>query len=224
MIDLAVWNLSVPVGAPALTVNTPVLVQGFKNEYFHADSNTLFFWAPVTGSTTKSAKYPRSELRETSADGKENNWLFPTADNFLRATLTVGQVPSTGKIVIGQIHVEGSNEPLLKLEYQYKEKLGTGNLVIKVRPTPDQTEPTVINVASGVPLNQKFNYTIHLSPGGNLSVSAANLNWQQKIGSGWKNKPMYFKAGVYTQDNTGYATEGGKATFYKLAIQHTKKA
>lgn len=224
MIDLAVWNLTVPVGSPSVTIDTPTLVKGFTNEYFHADSNTLLFWAPVTGSTTKSAKYPRSELRETTADGKENNWLYSSADNYLRANLTVNQVPSTGKIVIGQIHVEGSNEPLLKVEYQYKEKLGTGNIVAKVRPTPGQTEPTVITVATGVPMNQKFAYTIRLTPGGTLYVAAANFSWQQKIDSAWKTKPMYFKAGVYTQDNTGYATEGGKVTFYKLDVQHTKKA
>ena len=48
MIDLATWNLSVPVGNPPYTVETAKLVDGFKDQYFHSDTGTLFFWTPVT--------------------------------------------------------------------------------------------------------------------------------------------------------------------------------
>lgn len=222
MIDLSTWNLSIPVGSVATTIDTPVLVKGFKDEYFHADTGTLFFWAPVTGSKTASAKYARSELRETNTDGSVRNWKYADANNTLKATMMVTQVPSTGKVVIGQIHVYGSNEPLLKVEYQYKEKLGTGNIVAKIRMTPDQDDPTVVTVATGVPMNKSLNYIIQLTNAGTLNVTAYNKTWTTKIGSGWSSAQMYFKAGVYVQDNTGYATEGGSTTFTKLAIAHTK--
>ncbi|MCD5972371.1 polysaccharide lyase family 7 protein [Pseudomonas quasicaspiana] len=222
MIDLATWNLSIPVGTPSVIIDTPKLVQGYQDGYFRS-GNTLFFWAPVTGSKTENAKFPRTELRETTADGKVYNWTYSQADNFLRAALTVNQVPSTGKIVIGQIHAFQSTEPLLKVEYQYKEKLKTGNIVAKFRRSPD-AEIEVINIASGVPLNVRFSYSIHLTPAGNLTVNAADFAWGAKLDATWKDKLLYFKAGVYTQDNTGYATEGGAATFYKLIINHDKKA
>jgi hypothetical protein len=222
MIDLSTWNLSIPVGSVATTIDTPTLVKGFKDEYFHADTGTLFFWAPVTGSKTASAKYARSELRETNPDGSVRNWLYTDADNQLQATMMVTQVPSSGKVVIGQIHVNGSNEPLLKVEYQYKEKTKLGNIVAKLRPTPGQEDPTVITIATGVPMNKNMNYVIHLTKAGVLSVTAANVVWTTNIDSGWKTKPLYFKAGVYVQDNTGYATEGGSTTFSKLQIVHTK--
>lgn len=222
MIDLTTWNLSVPVGTVATTIDTPVLASGFKNEFFHADTGTLFFWAPVTGSKTANAKYARSELRETNADGSVRNWLYTAATNQLKATMMVNQVPSTGKVVIGQIHVNGSTEPLIKVEYQYKEKTKTGNIVAKVRMSPGQADPDVIIVASGVPLNKNFNYVIQLSKTGVLNVTAYNTSWTTTIDSAWSTKPMYFKAGVYTQDNTGYATEGGATTFSKLAIVHSK--
>ena len=222
MIDLATWNLSVPVGTPALTIATPRLVQGYQDGYFHS-GDTLFFWAPVTGSKTDNAIYPRTELRETNADGSVHNWLFPQADNFLKAALQVSQVPSTGKIVIGQIHCYQSTEPLVKLEYQYKEKTATGNIVAKYRPTPT-SEPLVIEIATGVPLNQRFTYTIHLTAIGNLTINAADFTWSTTLDPSWSSKQLYFKAGVYTQDNTGYPTEGGAATFYKLTISHDKKA
>jgi hypothetical protein len=220
MIDLSTWNLSIPVGSPAVTIETPTLVKGYKDKYFHADTNTLFFWAPVTGSTTKSAKYPRSELRETKADGSLRNWKYPAADNYLRASLTVNQVPSTGKVVIGQIHQYDSNEPLIKVEYQYKTSSKTGNIVAKLRPSPSQDEPTVIQIATGVKLNSKFDYIIHLDKSGTLTVNAASYQWSTKLSSGWKTKDLYFKAGAYVQDNAGNTTEGGQVTFTNLAISH----
>lgn len=220
MIDLSTWNLSIPEGTPIVTIATPALVGGFQDAYFRASNGTLFFWAPVTGTRSANAIYPRSELRETYADGALHNWRYGAADNTLSASLKVGQVPSSGKLVIGQIHVQNSNEPLLKVEYQYKEKTATGNIVAKVRFSPDQAESTVVTVASGVKLNARFNYTIHLSKTGVLDVSAAGFTYTSKIGQQWAAAPLYYKAGAYVQDNTGYASEGGMVTFYALAIAH----
>jgi hypothetical protein len=222
MIDLAIWNLSVPVGIPAATIDTPKLVSGYKDGYFRS-GDTLFFWAPVTGSRTDNAIYPRTELRETFPNGAVHNWTYGQADNFLRAALTVDQVPSSGKIVIGQIHCYGSTEPLIKLEYQFKEKTQTGNIVAKFRLTPT-SEPAVIQIATGVLLKERFTYTIHLTPTGSLTVNAHDMQWSAKLDPSWSTRQLYFKAGVYTQDNTGYATEGGAATFYKLTVSHDKKA
>lgn len=221
MIALDTWNLSIPVGSPAVTIDTPALASGYTDGFFKS-GDTLFFWAPVTGTTTKSAKYPRTELRETKADGSLNNWKYSDADNLLRAAVAVNQVPSTGKIVIGQIHCNGSTEPMLKLEYQWMDAKRMGNIVAKYRATPT-SEPAVIIVAQKVPMNQRFTYTIHLTPTGSLTVNAASFQWGAKVDKSWASAALYFKAGVYTQDNTGYATEGGAATFYKLAIEHNPK-
>lgn len=117
MIDLSTWNLSIPVGSPPTTIDTPKLLSGFNDQYFQAEGSDVQFWTPVTGTRTENAIYPRSELRETYADGRLRNWTYPEADNFLRATLAVNQVPSSGKIVIGQIHAYDSQKPLIKLEY-----------------------------------------------------------------------------------------------------------
>jgi hypothetical protein len=220
MIDLSTWNLSIPEGTPAVTIATQALVGGFKDAYFRASNGTLFFWAPVTGTRSANATYPRTELRETYANGALRNWQYGAADNTLSASLTVGQVPSTGKVVIGQIHVQNSNEPLLKVEYQYKEKTANGNIVAKVRFSPDQTESTVITIASGVKLSTRFNYVIHLSKTGVLDVTAAGFSYTTRISTQWAPAPLYYKAGAYVQDNTGYTSEGGMVTFYALAIAH----
>lgn len=220
MIDLATWNLSIPEGSPPATIETPRLAQGFNDQYFNSATGTLSFWAPVTGSRTANAIYPRSELRETYSDGTVRNWQYSAADNTLRASVAVNQVPSTGKIVIGQIHNKNSNDPMVKLEYQYKTSSSTGNIVAKVRMRPDDETGQVITIATGVPLNQNFSYMIHLSPKGALGISAAGNNWRTTVDPSWKTQPLYFKAGAYVQDNTGYPTEGGKVTFRMLEIHH----
>jgi hypothetical protein len=224
MIDLATWNLSIPVGVPATTIQTPVLVGGYQDYYFKADNGSIFFWAPVNGTTTDSASYPRSELRETFADSKLRNWTYPSADNFLRAAVAVNQAPSTGKVVIGQIHAYGSSKPMVKLEFQYKTKTATANIVAKVRTTPLDEEGQVITVLSGVKLNQRFTYTLHLTPKGSLVINVNSAQWSTVMDPSWAPKPLYFKAGVYTQDNEGNETEAGAATFYVLKIDHTAVA
>ncbi|NMX90067.1 MULTISPECIES: polysaccharide lyase family 7 protein [unclassified Pseudomonas] len=220
MIDLSTWNLSIPVGTPPATIDTPKLLSGFKGKYFQAEGSSVQFWSPVTGTRTENAIYPRSELRETYADGRLRNWTYPEADNYLRATLAINQVPSSGKIVIGQIHAYDSQKPLVKVEYQYKEKTQTGSIVAKVRMRPDDSKGRVIIVAENVPLQRNFTYVIHLNKAGLLSIEAANGQWNERLGAAWGKKPLYFKAGVYVQDNSGDSKEGGKVTFAKLDIDH----
>ena len=57
MIDLATWQLSIPVGSPPKTIETSQLVKGYDGKYFESTSKSIFFWAPVTGSKTENAKY-----------------------------------------------------------------------------------------------------------------------------------------------------------------------
>jgi len=220
MIDLSTWNLSIPVGSPPATIETPRLMSGFNDQYFQAEGSNVQFWTPVTGTRTENAIYPRSELRETYADGRLRNWTYPDADNFLRATLAVNQVPSSGNRDRADSRLCDSQKPLIKLEYQFKEKTQTGNIVAKVRMRPDEDEGRVITVASNVPLEKTFTYVINLNKAGLLSVYAADGEWNERIGAAWGAKPLYFKAGAYVQDNSGDSKEGARVTFAKLDIDH----
>jgi hypothetical protein len=225
MIDLNTWNLTIPVGEPATTITTPLLASGYQDDYFQNINGVLFFWAPVDGTTTKNAKYPRSELRETYADGKLRNWKYQDASyNNLRATLSVSQVPSTGKIVIGQIHnVEGTDPPI-KLQYEYSTSAKTGSIAAIYRLKPGITTSKAI-VLRNVPLDAAFSYTITLTKGGTLAVYAKTpttetVKWSVKLDSSWSAQTMYFKAGNYVQDNTGDNTEAGRVSFTKLLVEH----
>jgi hypothetical protein len=62
-----------------------------------------------------------------------------------------------------------------------------------------------------------------LTKGGRLSIAAADYGWNTTLSAKWKEKPLYFKAGVYTQDNTGYSSEGGRVVFENLSVSHKHK-
>lgn len=219
MIDLATWNLTIPVGVPATIISTPLLVGGYQDHYFQSDAAKIFFWAPVNGSTTSNASYPRSELRETFADGKLRNWTYPSADNYLSATLKVTQVPSSGRMVIGQIHGYKNDKPMLKLEYEYKASSARGTVVAKLRMIPNGTVQTVF-LDGDIDLNEPLKYSIHLTPSGTLGLTVNDKKWRARLDKGWATHLLYFKAGAYPQDNSGYETEAGSATFYRLKAEH----
>jgi hypothetical protein len=220
MIDLSTWNLTIPVGTPARVIETPRLVDGYSDSYFHA-GNTLFFWAPVTGGTTSKSEFPRSELRETYKGGELRNWTYPEADNRLTASLSVNQVPSEGRVVIGQIHIYKGKGPLLKVEYVYDRARKAGSVIVNYRLKPGSADTKVV-LAENVALNERFTYEVRLSSRGNLQVISQGSQMGKQLSKSWQGKQLYFKAGVYTLDNTGYKNEGGQVTFYKLEAKHSK--
>jgi hypothetical protein len=217
MIDLSHWYLTLPEGTPS-TVATEYLVNFYQSQYFTNDGSKIVFWAPVSGSTTKNSDYPRSELRETKTNGDLFNWDYTAyAHNHLHAEMAVNQIPSTKKIVIGQIHGE-STHPMLKL-YYYD---GAIRALWRKKYNGDDAE---VVLAQGVPLNAKFQYDIDVSKSGVLTLSATvngkTQTWAGQLdNASYKSDTQYFKAGVYVQDNEGSGSEGGRTTFYDLKIVH----
>ena len=88
MIDLSTWKLDIPTHESATLITTQRLNNGYESQYFRRnDDGSVTFWVPVTGSTSEDARYPRSELRETQADGTLSYWNYQSADNYLSAVL-----------------------------------------------------------------------------------------------------------------------------------------
>lgn len=217
MIDLTVWNITLPVQTPAQVVATKAMPT-LKNKYFDNDGQRIVFWAPVTGSHTGKSEYPRSELRETGKDGKLRNWRYNSGTNTLKGTLAVNQVPSEGRVVVAQIHAKDAPTPLLKLVYRYAK--GTGNLDVEYRVKPKDKKSPVIYTVPNVPLNKAFSYSLQMDKQGKLSVLIGSTGKQVTLDPSWYGYDFYFKAGVYTLDNVGYASEGGKVTYTKLDVSH----
>ena len=43
---------------------------------------------------------------------------------------------------------------------------------------------------------------------------------EQQLDPQWVYQGLYFKAGLYLQDNRGPSSEGGRATFSELRVSH----
>ncbi|WP_079201811.1 MULTISPECIES: polysaccharide lyase family 7 protein [Pseudomonas] len=228
MLDLTTWNLSIPTDPSPTTIETGRLNNGYDSQYFrHNDDGSVTFWVPVDGSHTADARYPRSELRETQADGILSNWYHASSDSYLSAVVSVNQVPSKNKVVIGQIHSTdepgSDNDPLLKLQYHYLR--GVGRLELLLRNRPGDSEVQNILLAENIQLNERFSYDLRITPSGKLGVSVQSSDGDhgslyQQLSGYWSVQQLYFKAGAYIQDNYGPANEGGRVTFYHLNSLH----
>ncbi len=222
MPDLSTWNLTIPQGRPAITISTSQLQRDYRSDYFQRTADGIRFWVPVNGSHMRNSEFPRSELRETLSSGRPYNWRYARADNWLEATLRIEAVPSTRRMIIGQIHSDGSNSgqaaPLVKLLYQLR--LDQGRVQALVRERPDDGGTRAYTLMDGIPLGQSFSYRIGVSRSGLLSVSVNGSALEQQLDPQWAYQGLYFKAGLYLQDNRGPSSEGGRATFSELRVSH----
>ena len=187
---------------------------------------------------------------DTSGVNK-NNWVFGTASSTnkskaggyngtLTATLAVNRVTTTGdsdqvgRVIVGQIHAT-DDEPLRlyyrKLKNNAKgsiyfahEKEGGGDTYYELI---GSRSDSASNPSDGVALNEKFSYEVKTS-GLSLTVTIkrdgkSDVSKTITMDSGYNDSDqyMYFKAGVYNQNNTGTGSDYVQATFYSLENKHT---
>ncbi|MEO8627331.1 MAG: polysaccharide lyase family 7 protein [Betaproteobacteria bacterium] len=198
-------------------------------QYFYtAPDGAMTFMAPTGGATTSGSHYPRSELRELTSSGANSAWTIEQGGS-LSATVAVNELPvatsgRSGRVVIGQIH--GPNDELCRLYYDngqlyfHDDKSGASQTEL------EYVLKSSSGVASNIPLNAKFDYSIVVASG-NIVVSAryngVSYSAAEPISNFWVGQALYFKAGVYVQvgkPGSGAGTMGtgrGKVSFYKLA-------
>ncbi len=231
MFDLTTWNLTIPATESATLITTARLNNGYSSQYFRPQHDgSVRFWVPVNGSHTANSRYPRSELRETWPNGELHNWYYSNANNVLSAVLSVNQVPSKNKLVIGQIHSLNQpgnvGEPLIKLQYHFRPEFNSGRVEALIRKHPDDEQVQNIVLATDVTLDERFAYRLRLTASGRLGVTIHsdddNGSYYRQIASSWRQQQLYFKAGAYAQDNSGSSSEGGRATFYHLNTAHIR--
>lgn len=238
--DFSNWSLTIPVDAnggnegKAVTIKPSALKgpNGYSSEFFYTDKDGgVVFFTTIVGAKGGTSPNSRSELREMLDPNKGAvNWYAATK-SVLNAQVRVLEVPSNGRVIIGQIHGYGNGQTLLGLQYEYKVKLGTGNVVAVVidDPDPESSRPHQrITVASGIPLNQTFSYKVDISGNGRKPDSQARLTFTVNNGTPvstyvdplWDTVPLYFKAGSYPQDHDGDDSEVGRVKFYQIAASH----
>ena len=167
----------------------------------------------------------------------------------LTATLRVNQVTSTGdagqvgRVIIGQIHAS-DDEPIrlyyrklpsnelggIYFAHELHETLGdTDDILVDMIGSNGRSAP---NPENGIALGELFSYEI-INQGADLEVVIRRGDHDGEIiastifdmsESGYDNLEadewMYFKAGAYTQNNTGDDDDFDMVTFYRLVNTH----
>ena len=142
-----------------------------------------------------------------------------------------------GRTIIGQIHA-GKDEPL-KLYYRKMPGDSRGCIYIRVEPLggddirfPIIGDENCNNPSDGIALDELFSYeiinddediTVRIrrgdQNGSTIGLRTIDLD-QLDAGYDKSSEWMYFKAGAYTQNNTGRDNDGDIITFYRLVNTH----
>jgi len=169
------------------------------------------YWCSVVGETSGSSSNPRTESRQTLPNsGEPYNWTVD--DGYLHAMsgrVRVELAPSSGKIIVGQIHAHKASNPYLMVTWW------NGFARIDVRSTPTGSSVKMLSVPCA--LGDSFEYGLETTAAG-LKVYLNGSNVTLLVSELWKEFPFYFKAGAYVIDNDGPETEGGWVVYEKFDV------
>ncbi len=166
--------------------------------------------------------------------------LAGAVDGILKASLAVNHVTTTGeayqigRVIIGQIHA--SDDEPIRLYYRKLPNNDNGSIYAAHQPHGGKDKWYEIigsrsnsadNPENGIPLNEEFDYEIRakgnhlhvlISKGGEL-IGESQIDMSDS-GFDRRGEYMYFKAGVYNQNNSGDPEDYVQATFYALEATH----
>ena len=150
---------------------------------------------------------------------------------------TTGDAGQVGRVIVGQIHAKDDEPVRLYYRKLPGNKLGSIYLAHEISGADDvwyemigSSARSAPNPENGIALGQKFSYEI-LAEGNDLGVTILDEQGEtiahvdidmSKSGYDIANDYMYFKAGVYNQNNTGDPQDYVQATFYELEASHDK--
>lgn len=165
-------------------------------------------------------------------------------DGEMHATVAINYVTTTGsssqigRVIIGQIHAN-DDEPI-RLYYRKLKDNELGSIYFAHEPADGygseqwyemigSRSGSASNPSDGIALNEKFDYTIRVV-GDSLTVTISRdgkadvVKTIDMVNSGYNvgGQYMYFKAGVYNQNNSGDDDDYVQATFYALEKSHTE--
>lgn len=161
-------------------------------------------------------------------------------DGVLEATLKVDHVSTTydegsdymvGRVIVGQIHA--SDDEPLRLYYRKlpDNELGSVYFATEVPGIGDtrynmigDSEKDSANPVDGIALGEVWSYRVE-AKGDDLTVTIMregkpDVSRTVKTAPVYANDWMYFKAGVYNQNNGGDEGDYAQATFYSITVSH----
>ncbi|ADP78246.1 polysaccharide lyase family 7 protein [Pseudofrankia inefficax] len=219
ILDLSKWKLTLPVtsapgadstnGREAAQISRPALRTFSMAPYFTptGDNKGVHFRAPVNGATTPGSSYPRSELREMSADRVPAAWSSTTGTNTMSIREAITHLPTRKpEMVAGQIHDANGYVAMIRLDgsrlYVEHDGQNVGDLNTHyVLGTVFRIRMVAAGGLVSVYYNDKAPVTFPLREGG-----------------------LYFKAGCYTQSNLSKGEPPdayGEVALYDLRVSHS---
>jgi poly(beta-D-mannuronate) lyase len=195
-------------------INTSISTQGVNK------NNWVFGTAPAAD--------------KIAAAGYDGEMSATVAVNYVTTTGSSSQV---GRVIIGQIHAN-DDEPI-RLYYRKLPNNALGSIYFAHEPSDGygseqwhemigSRSSSASNPEDGIALDEKFDYNIKVV-GDDLTVTISREGKADVVktismaNSGYNvgGQYMYFKAGVYNQNNSGEADDYVQATFYALEKSHT---
>ncbi len=164
-------------------------------------------------------------------------------DGHMEATLAINEVTTTGnsshigRVVIGQIHAN-DDEPI-RVYYRKLPNNDKGTIYFAHEPRTGSEiyiddmlgsrSSSASNPSDGIALNERFTYVIDVV-GNQLTFTLSRAGKADIVrtvdmsNSGFdaSGQYMYFKAGIYVQNNTGNSDDFTQATFYRLEKSHSR--
>lgn len=203
--------------------------------------------AGTTSNSSYSRSELREMLNESAGTTNlGNNWVLGTSsttakaaaggiDGSMQVTLSVDHVSTTGdsakvgRVVVGQIH--GPDTEIIRLYYHKRPSDGKGAIYFG-HDTPSNSNsyhsiiggPATLDPVDGIALGERWSYEIQVV-GQTLIVSVTpegrpTVTKTLAIESGYNDKYLYYKVGVYNQNNTGDSSDYVQATVYSLTNTH----
>jgi len=224
VLDLRRWKLTLPVGRPGhpTEYRQPALGSLASGSYVRlTPDHGVAFRAPVGGATTGNSSYPRSELREMSADGQdEAEWTNRTGRHVMTIDQAITATPQVKPhVVAGQIHDAEDDVVMIRLEGRRLFVESDGDDVGPLDPAYRLgTRFTVSIAATPAGIRVVYNPPLRgssVAAGGAPSSRSVDV---RKVGRGW-----YFKAGCYPQSNPDRGDRPsayGEVVIYALTVQH----
>ena len=171
------------------------------------------YWCSVTGGTSGTSSNPRTEGRETIPDtATAYNWSVGEATHSMSGTVRVELAPSSGKVIVAQIHGHKAPDPFLMVTWW------NGVARIDVRTDPAGPASKVIEVPC--PLGKAFKYSVTIDQAGFMTLNLNGVLRSLPVSKAWDAYPFYFKQGAYVIDHEGPDTEGGWVVYEASQVLH----
>ena len=195
------------------------LAEGFSADpYFKTVTRTIdgvvvpvvHFQVRADAATTTGSSFPRSELRETRADGSEMAFDAMVGEHSLRTKVRITHLPTADpEVVVAQLH-NGSSDRI-----SVRTQLTSSQTKLLVRINGTQADP---RLSEQYAVDDEFEIEIKVLDGGLVEVyyqgSTSPLVTGQLVSTG--SASWFWKAGAYAQFD---GTSAGSSTEY-VSVEH----